>query len=200
MSRPFQSRRESMARTPVKESPTEPAAEPAPVSDVEALVQEKTALEERLATALAELEANKQRVLKESLPATPGPRRVFVAPAHQNEKILVKAGTPITRPNPAAAMDMVIRRDGDIWARFQDGILSTEEPEVIAWCEAHSNFCRDAEHPQTRAWAVMTEAQMETSTQESRIPKNVDIGKLLEGDISALAPGSSIVDRARERV
>ena len=180
---------ETLTEMAAKSEPSE--GEP---TDVEALVREKVELEEKLRVSQGRV-AELEHPPKPPEPTLPS-RRIFVAPAHRNEKVLVKPGKVITRVNPGSPMDTDVRRDGDVWARFQEGILVTEDPDVVAWCEARPDFCRDARNPQTRAWAVMVEAQMETSTQESRIPKSVDIGRLLEGDISALAPGSSIVDRA----
>lgn len=165
--------------------------------NVAALVREKIELEEKLA-------ASQSRVQElESPPAPPEPAaptsHTFVAPAHLNEKVLVKAGVVKMRSNPGSPMDMAVQRDGDIWARFQDGILVTEDPLIIAWCVAHPEFCRDAADPQTKAWAILVEAQTETSSRDSRLPKNMDIGRLLAGDVTALAPEGSIVDRALRR-
>lgn len=186
-----------MAKAAVRESPTEPSAEPASPENVAVLAQRMTELEEKLAASEARVQELEN---PPTLPApTPPSRRIFVAPAHKNERVLVQPGKVVSRPNPSAAMDADIRRDGDIWAHFRDGILVTDDPTVISWCEGHSDFCRDALHPRTKAWATLIEAQMVTSTQEARLPKNMDIGRLLEGDVTALVPGESIVDRARQR-
>jgi len=142
-------------------------------------------------------------------------QRTFVSPAHKNEKFLVQAGKIVqAAPNSfSGGLPIDLRRDGDVWAEFHDGILLTEDPVVIAWCEANDgspipaiteddevtyepDICKDAEDPQARAWVALKENTLETSTKTASLPRDMDVGKVLRGEVEAISTGNSLVDRA----
>jgi hypothetical protein len=141
----------------------------------------------------------------------PESTRVFVAPMFPQSRFLVRAGKVVQVPSPYGPWDK--ERIGDIWVEFNDGILKTDNPEVIAWCEAHDgspigqdrkgntvyepDICKDAYDPQADAWAAIKEAQLETSTKAPRLPKNLSAQKLLAGEIQELADPDNIMMRAR---
>jgi hypothetical protein len=134
-------------------------------------------------------------VPKEESTGPPEGVRSFVAPAHPNGKFMVKPGKLIQAPSPDGPRD--IRREGDIWAKFSGGVLITDEPEVIAWCEKHPDICRDAFDPQTEVWVALREAQRETATRGASLPPSLDVAKLLQGDMSGLGDLSSLTRHAR---
>ena len=72
-----------------------------------------------------------------------GGPRTFISPGHPNERFLVRAGTLHTAPMSQSHLGMAaaVDRDGglgDLWAVFNSGVCSTEDPGVITWLEAHS--------------------------------------------------------------
>jgi len=151
--------------------------------------------------------------------------RVFICPQQPNSLFLVKAGTVISfrDPNsPTGKRDA--SREGDIWAEFIEGVLSSDDPEVIAWCEAHSvdealhqvyhrergqkscpiktGLCCDAAHPMAEIWADMKSAQMPLANREATMPPGTEVDKLLTGGVPAHqagGPGDKLVTAARAR-
>ncbi|KKK84885.1 hypothetical protein LCGC14_2778860 [marine sediment metagenome] len=79
------------------------------------------------------------------------------APEHANDKILVKAGTEVRTPQEGTHSPGVRTRDGDIKARFTNGVLVTKDPVVIKWCDEHPSICRRADGQFTRSWATLKE-------------------------------------------
>ena len=140
--------------------------------------------------------------------------RRFVSPAHKNEQFIIP-GTVVQAPPNAfsGGMPIDLRRDGDVVVRFNNGILITDDPKVIEWCEARDgtvletdletgeatvcepDICRDAEDPQTRAWVALVENTLNTSTKEATLPRGLDVGKVLRGEQTAVS-GGSLVDQA----
>jgi len=132
--------------------------------------------------------------------------RVFISPQHPNTSFLIKAGTVISfrDPNsPTGKRDTA--REGDIWAEFHSGVLATDDPEVIAWCEAHGPYadlhvayhkekgtdlrqcqaqvglCCDASNPMAEAWAEFKSAQIPLANREATMPPGIDVDKILTG-------------------
>ena len=159
---------------------------------------------EEMRELAAKMESMKDDILKnapvqsvpEETPELPKGTRVFVSPAHKNCRFLAKAGTVVKQPSPQGPWDH--SRDGDVWVQFSNGyVVVTGDKHVIAWCEAHTDVCRDAFAPETEAWAALTEATLETSTESAKLPKNTDIEKLLSGEAQGLADSDSLVSQAR---
>lgn len=137
--------------------------------------------------------------------------RVFVAPLEPNTKFLVKPGKLDRRTfnNDYGSRDFsrdAGMADGvmDVWAEFHFGVLATRDPEVVAWCEAHSGdddmhaeyhsghpiparqcevdhgLCRDANWAATPAWADMKSLQHPTSRRNAYIPTSTDVDKIFK--------------------
>jgi len=151
--------------------------------------------------------------------------RVFICPQQPNSLFLVKAGTVISfrDPNsPTGKRDA--SREGDIWAEFIEGVLASDDPEVIAWCEAHSvdealhqvyhrergqkscpiktGLCCDAAHPMAEIWADMKSAQIPLANREPTMPPGTEVDKLLTGGVpshQAGGTGDKLVTAARAR-
>jgi len=180
----------------------------APVADMTA-EQRKEALDQVAARnavtakAVEGLKAVKEKGVK--LDPIPG-LRVFISPQHPNTSFLVKGGTVVSfrDPNsPTGKRD--VSRDGDIWAEFHNGVLATDDPEVIAWCEAHGPYadahvayhkekgtdprrcqvrvglCCDASNPMAEAWAEFKAAQVPLANREATMPPGIDVDKILTG-------------------
>ncbi len=188
----------------MQKSPAEGAGLPAHPDDqkVENVTQQTEEMKSllanqaRLEETIAKLVKNSPVPQDEPTGPTEG-KRSFVAPAHPNGKFLVKQGKLIQAPSPDGPRD--IRREGDIWARFHNGVLVAEEPEVevVAWCEKHPEICRDAFDPQTEVWVALITAQRETATRGASLPPSLDVAKLLSGDLAGLGELSSLTKQAR---
>jgi hypothetical protein len=132
--------------------------------------------------------------------------RVFLCPKEPNTTFLVKAGAMVSfrDPNsPTGKRDA--QRDGDIFARFVNGVLATDDPVVIEWCEGHGpdaeahkeyhrkvgtnaractvghGLCCDAQNPQAEVWAEFKSAQVPTATREATMPTGIDVDAILTG-------------------
>lgn len=70
-------------------------------------------------------------------------------------RFLVKAGEPKYRPQEGMTSPGLRLREGDVWAVFTAGILVSDDPLVIAWCEAHPTRCRRSDDPMTKSWATL---------------------------------------------
>jgi hypothetical protein len=95
---------------------------------------------------------------EEVAPADEGLVAYVSAEEYANSRHLITPGTPIKAPIAAGGtvgIIPLIRRDGDIWARFVNSILVTDEPDVIAWCDAHTKICRRSSDPMTKSWATV---------------------------------------------
>ncbi len=186
-----------------------PPAESTGVTDLprhpdDANVENLTEQAEQIKGLLAD-QARLEEVIAKLVKGAPAPAeassvpegtRSFVAPAHPNGKFLVRQGKLIQAPSPEGPRD--IRREGDVWAKFTSGVLVTDDPDVIAWCEKHPELCRDAFDPETEVWAALIEAQRETATRGASLPPSLDVSKLLRGDLSGLGNLSSLTTRARQ--
>ncbi len=79
------------------------------------------------------------------------------APEYANEKILVHVGKEVRAPQEGVQFPGVRRRDGDIKAAFSNGVLVTNDPVVIKWCDDNPTKCRRADDPLTPSWATLKE-------------------------------------------
>ncbi len=125
--------------------------------------------------------------------------RTYVAAAkYANNKFLAKAGMPVKAPVVAGATSGIvplITRDGDVWVKFANAVLTTKDPDIIAWCEAHKSVCRDASDPRTPGWATLQEFQTVKSTRDASLDGSIDVDALAFPDLSnfegALAASAS---------
>lgn len=132
--------------------------------------------------------------------------RVFLSPQHPNTKYLVRVGKVLSfkaQDSPSGMRDTA--REGDVWAQFSGGVLATDDPIVIAWCEAHGpdedlhreyhrardestrgcraghGVCCDAKHPNAAPWNEMKAHQIPTSSREATMAPSMDIDALIKG-------------------
>ena len=91
----------------------------------------------------------------------------FVASSeHANRDWLVVQGTPVYKKEEGATSPGMRSRDGDVWAKFVDGILVTDDPRVIAWCDENTKICRRADDPMTKSWATIKALQARRANRE----------------------------------
>jgi hypothetical protein len=118
--------------------------------------------------------------------------RAFVAAkAYANYQVLVKEGTPVKLPPSAmvtAGVEGTLRRDGDIYARFRNGVLVTDVPEIIEWCLKHPDICQDADDPRAAAWASLKAGQTKTATSEATTDPGLDVTSLIFPDATPKTP------------
>lgn len=121
------------------------------------------------------------RALDKSVPEG---HRVFITYSQfANAHILVKSGEPVYAPvgtHTPLGMRPVSHREGDKWAVFQGGVLVTDDPDIIAWCESHPEICRDASDPFAAEWAELKSAQLPTNTRDEMLPRTIDVDKLID--------------------
>lgn len=129
----------------------------------------------------------------------------FVSPHQPNSSYLAKAGKPVAVPLSVNTngIELLIRRDGDKWAEFHSGILTTDDPDVIEWCMAHTGDpkAHDAYHrehgmknprncgapvglcmpegPGVGAWAKLKELTISTASHDVQIPPEIDLDALV---------------------
>ncbi len=117
----------------------------------------------------------------------------FVAAAEFNDcKFLVKEGKVVEHRNDTNRPGMR-GREGVKKARFTNGVLATDDPEVIAWCDAHTTICRRASDPMTKGWASMKDMNVKKANRE-----RLQDPSALDAD-AAFPPGSEMLDRLREQ-
>jgi hypothetical protein len=130
--------------------------------------------------------------------------RSFVAPKERNLRQLVKAGelNQVRDPNsPTGWRDAGRKATGpnsDVFVEFRSGSLTTDDPDVIAWCEAHPKICRDAADPETVVWANLVNAQTWTARQDPTLSPGMDVDAFMKGDRSAMrGPQADLIAHAQ---
>ena len=84
----------------------------------------------------------------------------------------------------------LVNRTGDIWAVFTAGILVTEDPLVVTWCEVRPHMCRRSDDHMTRSWATMKALASHRANRERLVPTDeidADIAFPASGLTSGLA-------------
>ena len=131
------------------------------------------------------------------------------AEEYANNKWLIEAGKVIKAPVQAGGTIGIVpavTREGDVWARFVNGILVTDDPKVIAWCNARPTICRPETDPSTKAWATLKSMQTRRANRERILDPsemNADetfpVGqtKLSEHVVSDDSQGGQAVESAR---
>jgi hypothetical protein len=136
----------------------------------------------------------------------------FVAAAeHANSDYLVEAGKLVKAPFTAGTtpgMIPIVKRDGDVWAKFTSGVLTTDDPKVIKWCDEHPTICRRSDDPTTKSWATLKELQARKSNREQLLdtsemdadeafPPNL-VNNLREQAAKPGSSGDQLVERAEQ--
>ena len=102
-------------------------------------------------------------------PADDGLVAYVAAEEYANSRYLVADGDPVKAPIAAGGtvgIIPLIRRDGDVWAKFVNKVLVTDDPAVIKWCDAHTKICRRTDDPMTKSWATMKSLQARRANRE----------------------------------
>jgi len=133
-----------------------------------------TAEERAGSTSSPEERSANAGLLKEKInPAPEGVVAYVASDEFANSRFLVKAGE-ITKAPPAAGSTSgiipLVNRIGDVWAVFTAGILVTDDPLVIAWCEANTKKCRRSDDPMTKSWATLRALSTDKANRERLVP------------------------------
>lgn len=155
-----------------------------------------------------------------------GDLKQFVSPHQPNSKYLAVIGKPRAVPLSVNSngIEILIDRQGDKWAQFFSGILTTDDPDIIEWATAHTGDTQahDAYHrahgmrnprecgapvglcmpegPGVGAWAKLKELTISTATHDVQIPPEIDIDALVRqagGNFNADALGNETRVRAK---
>lgn len=135
--------------------------------------------------------------------------RSFLSPHHPNGKFLVKVGDVEYAPFQSQSLGMkpAVVRHGDIMIRFSSGVVTTADPEILAWLEAHSGdaeahfayhtdlgqkpqdctvpigLCRES-GPGIDVWAELKMGQVPTASRPATISPEIDIDAFMNGQYS----------------
>ncbi len=134
----------------------------------------------------------------------------YVAAAqHANSRWLVKAGEVVKTAIPAGVTTGIIplvKREGDIWAKFINGVMVTDDPVVIDWCASHTTICRRSDDPSTKGWATLKGLQARKANREQLIDASeMDADEAFPADLTSHirneaaksgSPGSDAVENA----
>lgn len=168
-------------------------------------------------------QAREGKVTREVDPDAP---RMFISPTHPNGKFLITAGETVFAPYQSTVLGMrpAIERVGDLFARFNSGIITTKDPLVLDWLYAHSGdpvahrdyhagkaedpracsvpigLCHE-QGPGVDVWAEMKEKQVPTSRRPAVLSPDIDVDAFLRGDHLAgnsikTGTGKSMTDAA----
>lgn len=130
-----------------------------------------TAEERTGAASSPEEKAANAALLKEEIAPSPeGVVAYVAADEFATSRFLVKAGEPKYRPQEGVTSPGLRLREGDVWAVFTAGILVTEDPLVIAWCEDNPTKCRRSDDPMTKSWATLKGLSADKANRERLVP------------------------------
>jgi len=123
--------------------------------------------------------------------------RTFVAAEeYHNTRFLAHPGeavkAPIVAGNTSGVVPL-ITRIGDLFAEFNSGVLVTKVTEVIAWCEAHPQVCRDATDPRTPGWATLKAMQVSKANREAALGREIDVDAMAFPEIPGVAAAVAAV-------
>lgn len=159
---------------------------------------------------LAERQNAAELLAKEKVVPETGLVSYVAAPEYAQKSFLIKAGEPQAAPiqmgtNPG--IKPLLRREGDKWARFVGGTLVTDDPDIIAWCDAHPTQCRRSDDPVTRGWHTLKEMQTRRANRdqamdasqmdaEASFPAGMKLSPLAEQAAKDDSPGGRAVAAA----
>jgi hypothetical protein len=131
----------------------------------------------------------------------------FVNPTEPTTRYLVRKGEVVRLrdQNSATGFRDTSRETpgepekSDKWAVFRGGILVTDDPEIIAWCQEHDTICRDANAPGTEFWFNVKRAQIPLANQDPSLDQGIDVDAALRGEGIAPTKGQGgAVSSARQ--
>lgn len=130
----------------------------------------------------------------------------YVAAAqHANSRWLVQPGEVVKAGIAAGVTTGIIplvKREGDIWAKFINGVLVTDVTEIIQWCGDHTDICRRSDDPMTKGWATLKSLQARKANREQLVdPSEMDADEAFPAGVAdaiaaASAKPGSIGDKA----
>lgn len=107
---------------------------------------------------------------------------------HANSRWLVKPGDAIKTAIPAGVTTGIIplvKREGDIWAKFVNGVMVTDVPEVIEWCSKNTDKCRRSDDPMTKGWATLKSLQARRANREQLVdPSEMNADEAFPADLA----------------
>ena len=107
---------------------------------------------------------------------------------HANSRWLVKPGEVVKTAIPAGVTTGIIplvKREGDIWVKFVNGIMVTDNPEVIDWCSKNTDKCRRSDDPMTPSWATLKGLQARKANREQLIdPSEMNADEAFPADLT----------------
>lgn len=123
---------------------------------------------------LSEMKSAAQRFEKEDEVVAPDDGLVaYVASTeHANESFLAVAGKVREgNPNVSGTVGLIpaIQRDGDKWAKFVNGVMVTDDLDIIKWCDEHTKICRRSDDPMTKGWATLKALEARMANREQLI-------------------------------
>ncbi len=131
--------------------------------------------EEKAAAVATPVEraANATLLEEEIIPGSEDVVAYVAADEFANSRFLVQSGKPTPAPIVAGATSGVIpliNRIGDVWAVFTAGILVTDDPLVIEWCEDNPTKCRRSDDPMTKSWSTLKSLSTDRANRERLVP------------------------------
>ena len=94
------------------------------------------------------------------------------AEEYANSRWLIKPGKPVAAPigsGTTPGMIPLVKREGDVFAKFVNGVLVTKDPDILKWCSEHTTVCRRSDDPMTKGWATLKSLQAKRANRESLI-------------------------------
>ncbi|KKN84460.1 hypothetical protein LCGC14_0289220 [marine sediment metagenome] len=106
---------------------------------------------------------------EEVAPVDDGLVAYVAAKEFANSRFLVVHGVPVKAPIAAGGsvgITPLITREGDVWAKFVNSVLVTNDQKVIEWCDAHTKICRRSDDPMTKSWVTVKALQARLANRE----------------------------------
>jgi len=113
----------------------------------------------------------------------------YVAAAqHANSRWLVHPGEVVKAAIAAGVTTGIIplvKRDGDIWAKFVNGVMVTDDPAIIKWCGENTDKCRRSDDPMTKGWATLKNLQARKANREQLVdPSEMNADEAFPADLT----------------
>ena len=172
------------------------------------LVPAEEKVEEQAEVANRRIEASARLQEEQTIEAPQASEsRTFVsAEEYNNTRFLAREGKVVKAPIVAGSTSGIvplITRTDDLFAEFTAGVLVTKVPEVIAWCKAHPQVCRDATDPRTPGWATLKAMQAPKANREAALGKEIDVDAMafpelsgVDGAVAAVPSGGDVGTQA----
>lgn len=132
----------------------------------------------------------------------PAGYRLFANVEEPNTRYQIAEGdNEDARNKPTMTFEGLIwprERYGDKWIKFSDGLLMTDDPDAIAWCEAHHPHILDMERPDADFLAKIAQMQTPREDYEPELNRDTDLLALAQKSIQSAVDAA--VAQATERL